>query len=217
MRTGRGDLDLFGNPTYDSMPIGELILEWEVIPKLDEICSRIDWAIENLPETGNLLLDVESHLLLGDARQSFYFGAFAACVLCSMAFNERLLTDAVEIRGDLKAARSGFGSVIKATEKMGILHPFLVSRLFHLNRARVNLSHEKGPESEYSLFRRWMRQRIVDDIDPNFLIMRDDAREALCLAHGIASMIPRYFPRLNLPGHPEIREEILERQGIFHI
>ncbi len=214
----KGSNDLFGEESYANVSAGELSVEYELSSKRQVMIDRSNWMLENLSPVEGVLLDIEGHILLTQIIGCFINGMDAATIICSVAFLERLLTDAVEIRGRDQAGKRGFGSVLSELESMKIMHPFLIARLHHLNKVRVNFSHEKGPESAYSLFRRKMKliRHYPETEFPEELILRNDAKEAICFCHLLARKIPRYFPRLKLPGHPSIKEE-LENVGIFSI
>lgn len=213
-----GFCDLFGQESFASVSAGELSVEYELRLKRQTMIERSDWLLEHLDPVDNVLLDMEGHILLCQVIGCFINGMDAAAIICSVAFLERILTDAIEIRGKDQTAKRGLGNVLSQLESLGILDTYLISRLSHLNRVRVNFSHEKGPESEYSLFQRKMRlvRQWPEVVFPEEMLLRNDAREAICFCHLLARKIPRYFPRLELPGHPSIKEE-LENVGIFRI
>ena len=141
------------------MSTGEFFLMGQTLPH--ECIERANWAMLNVPEfEGNRLLDLEDHMLLDDALKAYIFGLYAGVILSSIAFCERLLTDAVEIRGDLKSARRGFAEIIKSARKYKILNEYLLDRIQRLQQIRNNFCHEKGPDSPWRIFRRSMHARI---------------------------------------------------------
>jgi hypothetical protein len=201
-RFGSSSEDLFGHESFDDMSAGEIFLVHHTLPY--DCIERANWAMLNVPEfEGNRLLDLEDHMLLDDALMAYIFGLYAGVILSSIAFCERLLTDAVEIRGDLKSARKGFGEIIKSARKFEILNEYILDRIQRLQQIRNNFCHEKGPDNPWRIFRRSMQARI----ESNALLERD-AKEALCIMRGIVGRIERWFPRQELPGHPSIRAEL---------
>ncbi len=214
----KGACDLFGQESYTDISAGELGVEYELLSRRQTMIDRSNWLIEHLDPVENVLLDMEGHILLGQVTGCFVNGMDAATIICAVAFVERLLTDALEIRGRDHTTKRGLGNILSELEKLNLMDPFLVSRLQHLNRVRVNFTHDKGPDSEYSLFQRKLRilRRWPDVEFPEELILRNDAREAICFCYLLAERVQRHFPRLNLPGHPSISEE-LKNVPIFRI
>lgn len=213
-----GFCDLFGEQSYANLSGGEISVEYELRSRRRAMIERSNWLLDHLDPVENILLDMEGHILFSQVIGCFVNCMDAATIICSVAFLERILTDAIEIRGRDQTAKRGFGNILSELENLKILDSFMIMRLRHLNRVRANFSHEKGSDSEYSLFQRKMNliRRWPEVEFPEKLILRNDAREAICLCHVLATQIPRYFPRLNLPGHPRIKEE-LANVSIFRI
>jgi hypothetical protein len=204
-RFGNSSEDLFGHESFDDMSAGEFFLMRHTLPH--DCIERANWAMLNVPEfEGNRLLDSEDHILLDDALKAYIFGLYARVILSSIAFCERLLTDAVEIRGDLKSARRGFAEIIKSARQYNILNEYILDRILRLQQIRNNFCHEKGPDDPWRIFRRSMQART----DSRSLLQRD-AKEALCIMRGIVGRIERWLPRQELPGHPSIRAELLRK------
>jgi len=204
-RFGESSEDLFGNESFDDLSAGEFFLVRHTLPR--DCIERANWVMLNVPEfEGNRLLDTEDHVLLDDALNAYIFGLYAGVILSSIAFCERLLTDAVEIRGDRKSARKGFAEIIKSARKFAILNGYILDRIYRLQQIRNNFCHEKGPDDPWRIFRRSLHART----DSNSLL-KGDAKEALCIMRGIVGHIERWFPRQDLPGHPSIRAELLRR------
>jgi hypothetical protein len=187
------------------MSAGEFFLMRHTLPH--DCVERANWAMLNVSEfEGNRLLESEDHILLDDALKAYIFGLYAAVILTSIAFCERLLTDAVEIRGDLKSARKGFAAIIQSARNFKILNEYILDRILRLQQIRNNFCHEKGPDDPWRLFRRSIEARA----DSNWLL-ESDAKEALCIMRGIVGRVERWFPRQDLPGHPAIRAELLRK------
>jgi hypothetical protein len=202
-RFGDSSEDLFGYESFDDMSAGEFFLLRHTLP--NDCIERADWAMLNVPEfEGSRMLDLEDHVLLDDALKAYIFGLYAAVILSSISFCERLLTDAVEIRGDLKSARKGFAEIVKSARNFKILDRYLLDRILRLQQIRNNFCHEKGPDNPWRIFRRSMHERIETQA-----LLERDAKEALCIMRGIVGRIQRWFPRQELPGHPSIRDELL--------
>jgi hypothetical protein len=203
MRFRNLSADLFGAESFDDVSIGEFFL---MRTDPDDCIARADWAMLNVPEfEGSRLLDLEDSMLLDDALNAYIFGLYSSVILSSDSFCERLLTDAVEIRGDRKAARRGFQTVLKRVREMKILHSYLVDRIIRLHEIRNNFCHERGPDADLRIFRR----ALLPPFDHHEIIKRD-AQEALCIMRGLVGQIERYFPRVEAPGHPAIREALLK-------
>jgi hypothetical protein len=190
--------NLFGHNSFDDMSVGEFFLT-RYTSKLDCI-ERANWVMSNVPEfEGSRLLEMEDHSLLNDALNAYIFGCYAAVILTSVAFRERLLTHAVEIRGDNRAARQGFAEILTSAQRFGIVEKYIIDRI-------RRLLPREGPDSSWRLFRRSLQTRLEVEA-----LLKDDAKEALCLMRGIVNRVQRWFPRQGLPGHPSIREELLRR------
>lgn len=204
-RFGESSKDLFGRESFDDVSAGEFFLTRYTVP--NDCIERANWAMFNVPEfEGNRMLDLEDHMLLDNALHAYISGLYAAVVLLSISFCERLLTDAVEIRGDRKSARKGFAEIIKSARNFKILDGYILDRVQRLQQIRNNFCHEKGPDNPWRIFRRSLQMRM--EAQP---LLKRDAKEALCIMRGIVGHIQRWFPRQEPPGHPSIREELLRR------
>ena len=185
---------LFGD--WNAMPetAGEKYLANEVFSLWEEAKYRSDWCMEHLELAGDILLEVEDHLLLRDCLNAYVFGLFASTIITADAFIERLTTDFLESNSLGAEAKGSFGRKLAALEKYELLDANVLTWLSKLHRIRNNFAHEKGPDDEMRLFRRALATREAWE-----LLVQRDAREAICLAYGIAARIRRRFPRLALP------------------
>lgn len=188
------DKTLFGE--WDAFPRspGEYYIGKELLLTWDEMRSRAEWCMEDLPYTDNLLLEDEDHRLLRDCMSSYIFGLYAAAVISADAFLERIITDVVETHGK-RPAKVGFGGTLATFGKLGLVDKAIFERLQHLHSVRNNLAHEKGPDHEMRIFRRALARRTRAEH-----LLDTDAKEAICLAYGLAGKLIRNFPRLALPG-----------------
>ena len=203
MRFSNPSIDFFGAESFDDVSLGEFFLTRFTDP--EDCIARADRAMLNVPEfEGNRLLDIEDSMLLDDALNAYIFGLYSSVILSSDSFFERLLTDAVEIRGDRKAARRGFQTVLRRVREMKILHSYLVDRIIRLHEIRNNFCHEKGSDGDFRIFRRALQAPFH-----HREIIKRDAQEALCIVRGLAGRIERWFPRVEAPGHPAIRDDLL--------
>jgi len=193
-RFSEPDIDLFGQDTGFNVSLGEHYLINEYFLKNDEFISRADWVFENLPYTGTLQLEIEDSLLLENALKAYIFGLYSVVIIGADAFCERILTDAVESREDTKVARKGFWHLTKRARRQRFIDDFLLGRIERLHNTRNGLCHPKD-DKEVRLDHRSVRE------GRHYLyLMKQDAKEGLCLMYGLAGKHPRNFPRLAIPG-----------------
>jgi hypothetical protein len=186
---------LFGDREAYATSEGEFFLARSILGDWDDARERADWCMERVPHTGDLLLDIEDHLLLRECMDAYIHGLFASCIASADAFIERIVTDRLETLGKAKEASGSLGRKLATLEATRILDDYSISRISHLHRVRNNFVHERGPDDEMRLFRRELKQhRLWIDI------LKADAQEAICLAYGLAVRLKRNFPRLGLPG-----------------
>jgi hypothetical protein len=210
-RFGTAQLNLFGEETHDNISIGEHYLIKQYLWSQDDFLGRADWAFENIPYTGTLMLELEDHLLLEGALKEFIFGLYASVIITADAFCERLLTDAIETHEHTKAARSGLWKIIKVARRLNLLHEYLLKRIERLHQIRNSFCHQKELDHGMKLDRRQLsdNRHYLD-------ILKTDAKEALCLMYGLAGRLPRYFPRFAIPGVgivEELRRENPKRRN----
>lgn len=186
---------------------GEAFVGRPILAGWGEMCSRADWCMEHLPYTGNLLLDEEDSLLLQECLSAYVYGMYAVTIISADAFLERIVTDSVETAGG-QISQRGFGQTLESFQNLNFVDRHVTLRVSRLHKIRNNLAHEKGPEHALRLFRRGLKRRV-----PTEYIMREDAREAICLAYGLAGQLLRNFPRLRLPGleNPIIQRSIFKQ------
>ena len=173
---------------------GEAYVGRKILVGWEDMCSRSDWCMEYLPYTGNLLLDEEDHMLLQECLSAYVYGMYGVAVISSDAFLERIITDSVETAGG-EVGRQGFGKTLETFRSLKLIDRFIFDRIVRLHQIRNNLAHERGPDHKLRIFRRALKQRRIAQE-----IMKEDAREAVCLAYGLAGLLQRNFPRLKLPG-----------------
>jgi hypothetical protein len=162
--------------------------------------SRLEWCFDNLPYTGNLMLEEEDATIIREILLAYAAGLYILVIVGADALLERLFTDAIESKGDRRSARRGFGAILKSAEAIGIIDEFIIKRVSRIHAVRNNFVHEKGPDHELRLFRRMMKDRRFGQ---TATLLKEDAREALCLAYGVAGRIRRSFPRLAVDGMGE--------------
>jgi hypothetical protein len=193
-RFGEPEIDLFGVASGANVSLGEHYLISEYFDKNDDCISRADWAFENIPFTGTLMLDMEDSLLLSDALKAYIFGLYALVIIAADAFCERHVVDSVESREETKKAKRGFWHMTKFAREQGVIAPFLLDRLERLHKIRNTLCHDKeGDPSRID-------QRSLHDSRHYLLLMKEDAKEALCVMYGLAGSQQRNFPRWSIPG-----------------
>lgn len=173
---------------------GEAFVGREILASWNEMCSRADWCMDHLPYTGNLLLDEEDGILLKECFSAYVLGMYAAAIISSDAFLERIITDSVETAGH-EVGRQGFGRTLESFAELRLVDTAVFERIVRLHKIRNNFAHERGPSHELRLSRRALSGRR-----PTAYIIKQDAREAVCLAHGLAGKLLRNFPRTKLPG-----------------
>lgn len=108
-RFGAPEVDLFGAASGANVSLGENYLISEYFWKDDDFISRADWAFENIPFTGTLMLDIEDSLLLSGALKAYIFGLYALVIIAADAFCERHVTDSVESREETKKRKGDSG------------------------------------------------------------------------------------------------------------
>lgn len=193
-RFGEPEVDLFGAASGANISLGENYLISEYFGKNDDFISRADWAFENIPFTGTLMLDMEDSLLLSGALKAYIFGLYALVIIAADAFCERHVTDSVESREETKKAKRGFWHMIKLAREQGVIAPFLLDRLERLHKIRNTLCHDKEGDPLR------IEQRLLHESRHYLFFMKEDAKEALCLMYGLAGSQKRNFPRLLIPG-----------------
>ena len=125
---------------------------------------------------------------------SYIFGLYGVSIIASDSFLERIITDVVETSGK-KAGKFGFGKTLAAFAKLRLVDDFIFQRILNLHDIRNNFAHEKGPEHEMRVFRRALARQVHSEH-----LLRNDAKEAVALAYGLAGKLIRNFPRLAIPG-----------------
>ncbi|MDP3897481.1 MAG: hypothetical protein Q8Q62_12470, partial [Mesorhizobium sp.] len=168
----------------------------------DEMCGRADWCMAHLPYTGNLMLDEEDSMLLRECLSAYVYGMYAVAIISADAFLERVVTDCVETAGR-DTAKLGFGQTLKSFRELKLVDQIVLDRVDRLHKIRNNLAHERGPDDQMRLFRRALERRTLTQE-----IAKDDAKEAVCIAYGLAGRLKGNFPRLNLPG---LANPVIER------
>lgn len=181
---------------------GEAFVGRDILLGWEEMCSRADWCMAHLPYTGNLLLDEEDSMLLRECLSAYVYGLYAVAIISADAFLERIITDVVETAGK-DAGMRGFGKTLDSFSELNLINRVEFDRIVRLHKIRNNLAHERGPDDQFRLFRRSLQLRML-----TVQIVKDDAKEAICLAYGLAGRLKRNFPRLNLPG---LQDPIIER------
>lgn len=142
--------------------------------------ERLKYLNRIFPKGYSFLSGMETAYVFDEAKMTFINGEFISTIMLAQAFIEHKLQTYLASRGLIKESKKGLKSMTSYLKRNKLVNEFLLDKIDHLRKIRNPFSHLKL-DDESSISRRIFLQRK----EP-FIVMEEDAKEAIALMYQIA-------------------------------